>query len=66
MNYANSKSLGEYWPAVLSLQKAASYCGMSVQAFKEACPVRPLKYSLKENDMKFLRNWLDDWLASLN
>ena len=48
-----------YWPAALRLEQAAAYVGLSVDTFKEVCPVEPTR------GHRYLRASLDNWLVSL-
>jgi hypothetical protein len=49
-----------YWPAALRLEQAAAYVGLSVDTFKEVCPVEPTR------GHRYLRASLDNWLVSLD
>lgn len=55
-----------YWPAAMNQKMAAAYCGLSVDLFKEICPVRPLKYTQSTWGHRYLRQRLDEWMASLD
>jgi len=51
-------------PRLLTQGQAAAYCGLCVENFKKACPVRPL--SLLERIPRYDRRSLDRWIDSLN
>lgn len=53
-----------YWPAALPLHLAAAYCGLSVDTFKAACPVLPIRFTGSSRGDRWLRLRLDDWLLS--
>jgi hypothetical protein len=53
-----------YWPAALPLHQAATYCGLSVDTFKEVCPVKPLTFTQSTRGHRYLRQRLDEWLLS--
>ena len=55
-----------YWPAAMNQKMAAAYCGLSVDKFKELCPVRPLKYTQSSWGFRYLRQRLDEWMTSLD
>lgn len=55
-----------YWPAAMNQKMAAAYCGLSVDLFKEICPVRPLKYTQSTWGHRYLRQRLDEWMSSLD
>ena len=55
-----------YWPAAMNQKMAASYCGLSVDTFKQVCPVRPLKYTESTWGQRYLRRRLDEWLESID
>jgi hypothetical protein len=55
-----------YWPAALNQKQAAAYCGLSVDLFKELCPVRPMKYTQSTWGQRYLRQRLDEWLVSID
>lgn len=52
------------WPAALPLHMAAAYCGLSVDVFKEVCPVKPISFTLSTRGHRYLRARLDEWLLS--
>jgi len=52
------------WPAALPLHLAAAYCGLSVDTFKQVCPVRPISFTSSSRGDRYLRIRLDDWLIS--
>lgn len=54
------------WPAALRLDQAAEYCGLSVDTFKEVCPVRPIEFTQSTRGNRYLRQRLDGWLSSLD
>ncbi|MCK1618052.1 hypothetical protein IVA96_15645 [Bradyrhizobium sp. 159] len=55
-----------FWPAALRLDQAASYCGLSVDTFKNVCPVKPIELTQSTRGRRYLRVRLDAWLASLD
>jgi len=55
-----------YWPAAMDLKSAAAYCGVCVETFKKVCPVRPLKFTQSTRGERYLRQRLDEWLASID
>lgn len=55
-----------HWPAAMNQKMAAAYCGLSVDLFKQICPVRPLKYTPSAWGHRYLRQRLDEWMASLD
>lgn len=55
-----------YWPAAMPLNQAAAYCGLSVDTFKEKCPVKPLSFTDSTRGHRYLRQRLDEWLYSLD
>lgn len=55
-----------YWPAALNQKQAAAYCGLSVDLFKQVCPIRPLKYTQSTWGQRYLRQRLDEWLVSID
>jgi hypothetical protein len=54
------------WPAALRLDQAAEYCGLSVDTFKEVCPIKPIEFTQSTRGNRYLRTRLDDWLSSLD
>ena len=54
------------WPAALRLDQAAEYCGLSVDTFKEVCPVKPIEFTQSTRGNRYLRQRLDSWLSSLD
>lgn len=54
------------WPAALRLDQAAAYSGVSVDTFKEVCPVKPVALTDSPRGRRYLRTSLDTWLASLD
>lgn len=64
-NIANDNHL-PYWPAALRLDQAGAYCGLSVDTFKEVCPVRPVAFTQSTRGNRWLRVSLDNWLTSLD
>jgi hypothetical protein len=61
----NNPSL-PFWPAALRLDQAGAYCGLSVDTFKQVCPVKPIQFTLSTRGNRYLRASLDVWLASLD
>lgn len=55
-----------YWPAALRLDQAAAYTGLSVDTFKNVCPVKPVSFTESARGQRYLRTNLDAWLASLD
>jgi hypothetical protein len=55
-----------YWPAALRLDQAALYCGLSVETFKNVCPVKPIAFTESTRGNRYRRASLDEWLASLD
>lgn len=53
-----------FWPAALPLWQAADYCSLSVDTFKEKCPVKPIKFTESTRGDRWLRVRLDEWLLS--
>lgn len=53
------------WPAALRLHEAAEYSGLSVDTFKEVCPVKPIEFTESTRGDRYLRASLDAWLSSL-
>lgn len=54
------------WPAALTQQMAASYCGLSVDTFTQVCPVIPIVITSSKAGKRYLRIRLDEWLMSLD
>ncbi len=54
------------WPAALRLDQAAEYCGLSVDTFKEVCPIKPIEFTQSTRGNRYLRARLDTWLSSLD
>jgi hypothetical protein len=54
------------WPASLRLDQAAAYCGLSVDTFKEKCPVKPIEFTESSRGHRYLKVRLDDWLSSID
>jgi hypothetical protein len=54
------------WPATLRLDQAALYSGLSVDTFKEKCPVKPIEFTESARGHRYLRVRLDEWLLSLD
>lgn len=52
------------WPAAMPLNLAAAYCGLSVDVFKETCPIKPIPFTLSTKGNRYLRHRLDEWLLS--
>ena len=55
-----------YWPAALRLDLAAAYVGLSVDTFKEVCPIKPIHFTQSTRGNRYLRASLDNWLVSLD
>jgi hypothetical protein len=55
-----------YWQAALRLDQAAVYSGLSVDTFKEVCPIKPIAFTQSARGRRYLRARLDAWLASLD
>gem|GEM_PF-1780057 len=55
-----------FWPAAMPLNQAAAYCGLSTETFKTVCPVKPVSFTSTAKGQRFLRQRLDEWLASLD
>jgi hypothetical protein len=58
--------LAERWPAALPLHMAAEYCSLSVDTFKEVCPVKPVQFTQSTRGDRYLRTRLDAWLESVD
>jgi hypothetical protein len=54
------------WPAALRLDQAAEYCGLSIDTFKEKCPVNPIEFTESSRGHRYLKTKLDEWLSSLD
>lgn len=54
------------WPAALTQQLAAAYCGLSVDIFVDKCPVQPIAITSSSAGRRYLRQRLDEWLFSLD
>lgn len=54
------------WPAAMTQQMAAAYCGLSVDTFSAACPVFPIVITRAKTGKRYLRVRLDEWLMSLD
>lgn len=50
----------------MNQQMAAAYCGVSVDTFVEACPVKPIAITSSKTGKRYLRTRLDEWLLSLD
>jgi len=55
-----------YWPAAMTQQMAAAYCGLSVDTFTDCCPVIPIVITKSKAGRRYLRARLDEWLMSLD
>lgn len=55
-----------YWPAAMDLKTASAYCGCCPETFKKVCPVLPLRYTDSTRGERYLRQRLDEWLASID
>jgi hypothetical protein len=53
-------------PAALRLDQAAAYCGLSIDLFKEKCPVKPIEFTVSTRGHRYRRAALDEWLASID
>lgn len=51
------------WPAALRLDQAAEYCGLSIDTFKEVCPIKPIQFTQSTRGNRYRRAALDEWLA---
>jgi hypothetical protein len=56
----------ERWPAALPLHMAAEYCSLSVDTFKEVCPVKPVQFTQSTRGDRYLRKRLDEWLDTMD
>jgi excisionase family DNA binding protein len=54
-----------YWPAALTQNQAAGYCGLSDDVFKLICPVQAIQFPGNSVERRYLRHRLDEWLSSL-
>jgi hypothetical protein len=54
------------WPASLRLDQAAEYCGLSVDTFKNVCPVKPIEFTQSSRGHRYLKVRLDEWLSSID
>jgi hypothetical protein len=54
------------WPAALRLDQASAYCGLSVETFKDVCPVKPVAFTQSPRGHRWLKDSLDVWLSSLD
>jgi hypothetical protein len=48
------------------LDQSAAYCGLSVDTFKEKCPVKPIEFTESPRGHRWLKVRLDDWLSSID
>ena len=55
-----------YWPAALNKKLAAAYCGLSTDIFTSVCPVKPVSFTNSARGERYLRQRLDEWLASID
>lgn len=55
-----------YWPAAMDQKTAAAYCGLCVETFKDVCPVKPLQFTGSSRGARYLRQRIDEWLASMD
>lgn len=53
------------WPAAMTEQLAAAYCGISVDTFDKVCPVKPVVITQSRRGRRYLKCRLDEWLLSL-
>lgn len=51
-------------PRLLTQTQAAAYCGVCVEIFKKACPIRPV--SLLDRVPRYDRHALDRWIDSIS
>ena len=51
-------------PRLMTQKQAAIYCGLCVENFKKACPVKPV--NLLERIPRYDRHALDAWIDSLD
>jgi hypothetical protein len=51
-------------PRLLTQSQAAAYCGLCVETFKKACPVKPI--DLLDRIARYDRQELDLWIDSMN
>jgi hypothetical protein len=58
--------VAERWPAALPLYLAAEYCSLSVDTFKEVCPVKPIEFTQSARGDRYLRTRLDAWLDTID
>lgn len=56
--------MSERWPAALNLVETAEYVGLSIDTFKEVCPVKPIEFTESTRGNRWLRADLDAWLSS--
>ena len=54
-----------YWPAALRLDQAAAYVGLSVDTFKEVCPIKPIHFTQSTRGHRYVRASLDGRLEAL-
>jgi hypothetical protein len=50
---------------LLTQEAAAAYCGMSVDEFEARCPGTLAVAAPRQKGLRYLRDRLDTWLASL-
>jgi hypothetical protein len=50
----------------MDLKTASAYCGCCPETFKKVCPVKPLRYTDSTRGERYLRQRLDEWLASID
>jgi len=54
------------WPAAMPLHQAAEYCSLSVDTFKEVCPVKAVSFTQSTRGNRYLRKRLDEWLERID
>lgn len=56
-------AIPEAWPALLTQEQAAVYCGVSADSFRRVCTIAPRDMGL--NVLRWSRSQLDAWIAGL-
>jgi hypothetical protein len=54
------------WPAAMRLELAAQYSGLSVETFKNVCPIKPITFTQSSRGDRYLKLRLDEWLELLD
>jgi hypothetical protein len=54
-----------FFPRLLSRERAAAYCGVSVPTFASVCPIKPVALGDGKRLERFDRISLDNWIDSL-